>query len=79
MTAFGAGGYYGLDIGLSAKVIGMTLGGDVKPYGGLICYGSLSVSLFVIYAELRLEGQILDLAFPTHAEISFAKFPLDVG
>ncbi|XP_060596420.1 uncharacterized protein LOC132750448 [Ruditapes philippinarum] len=74
---FGAGGYYGLDLGLEGKLIAQTAGLTVVPYGGLICWGELSVG-YVLFVGLRLEGRILDLRFPARAEIGFSKFPLDV-
>ena len=55
----------------------MEAGAVLTPYAGLTCYGSVSVG-FLLYAELKLEGDIMDLRFPTMAEIAFSKFPLDV-
>jgi len=55
----------------------MEAGANVVPYGGLSCYGEVGVG-FLLYAKMRLEGDILDLSFPTYAEIGFSKFPLDV-
>ncbi|KAL5015119.1 hypothetical protein ScPMuIL_009389 [Solemya velum] len=75
---FGAGGYYGMDFTVGAKVLNMQGNAGVVPYGGLTCYGELGVGA-VLYGKLRLEGKILDLRFPTVAEITFSKFPLDVG
>ena len=77
ISEFGAGGYYGLDVGLSANIVGMSLGAEVKPFGGLTCWGSVAVGN-IIYGKLLLEGDIMDLSFPTNAEIKFSKFPMDV-
>jgi hypothetical protein len=63
---------------LEGKLIAQTAGLTVEPFGGLTCWGGVSVG-FILYAELRLEGRILDLRFPTLAEIGFSKFPLDVS
>ena len=76
-TAFGAGGYYGLNLGWEGKLIAQTAGATVVPYGGLTCWGEVGVG-FILYGKLRLEGDIMDLRFPTYAEIGFSKFPLDV-
>jgi hypothetical protein len=75
--AIGAGGYYGLNLGWEGKLIAMTAGATVVPYGGLTCWGEVGVG-YLLYAKLRLEGDIVDLRFPTYAEIGFSKFPLDV-
>ncbi|XP_053400990.1 uncharacterized protein LOC123541000 [Mercenaria mercenaria] len=76
--SFGADGYYGLNLGWEGKLIAKTAGATVVPYGGLTCYGEMGIG-FVMYGKLRLEGQIMDLRFPTRAEIGFSKFPLDVA
>ena len=55
----------------------MSLGAEIKPYGGLTCYGSVAVGA-LIYAKMLLEGDIMSLQFPTNAEITFSKFPFDV-
>lgn len=75
---FGANGYYGLDLGWEGKLIAQTAGATVTPYGGLTCYGEVGIG-FILYGKLRLEGTIMDLKFPTRAEIGFSKFPLDVA
>ena len=77
-TEFGAGGYYGMDVGLSANIVGMSLGAELLPYGGLTCYGSVAIGN-IIYAKMLLEGDILNLQFPTNAEITFSRFPFDVA
>lgn len=56
----------------------MTAGATVVPYGGLTTYAEVGVG-FIIYGKLRLEGDLMDLKFPTAAEIGFSKFPLDVA
>lgn len=48
-----------------------------EPYGGVSVWGELGIGL-LLYGKLRLEGNIMDMGFPTTAEIEFKKFPLDV-
>ncbi|CAG2251012.1 unnamed protein product [Mytilus edulis] len=76
--SFGSGAYYGMKFEIGAKVLEMKAICGVEPYGGVTVYGELAVG-FALYGKLRLEGRIMDLRFPTTAEISFNKFPLDVG
>ncbi|KAK3609657.1 hypothetical protein CHS0354_035942 [Potamilus streckersoni] len=75
---FGAGGYYGMEFGVAAKILEFKLEATVVPYGGLTVWGELGIGL-LLYGKLRLEGQIMDLRFPTFAEIVFSKFPFDVN
>ncbi|KAK3101936.1 hypothetical protein FSP39_007496 [Pinctada imbricata] len=75
--SFGAGGYYGMRFIVTAKILEMKAIVEVTPYGGLTVYGELGIG-FLLYGKLRLEGQIMDLRFPTTAEITFNQFPLDV-
>ncbi|KAL5014713.1 hypothetical protein ScPMuIL_008983 [Solemya velum] len=75
---FGASGYYGVDFTVGVRILSRQGLAGIVPYGGLRCYGELGVGA-ILYGKLRLEGQILDLRFPTLAEITFSKFPLDVG
>ncbi|XP_046574117.1 uncharacterized protein LOC124282192 [Haliotis rubra] len=75
---FGAGAFYGMDIVVGAKILGMTLFGEVKPYGGASVYGELSIGV-VLYGKLRFDGYLMNIAFPSRAEIGFYKFPLDLS
>ncbi|WAR05125.1 hypothetical protein MAR_020494 [Mya arenaria] len=75
---FDAWGYYGLDVGWQAKIIGRSAGATVIPYGGLSTYFEVGIGN-ILYGILRLEGQLCNIQFPTGAEIGFSKFPLDVG
>ena len=75
---FNIGGYYGMKFFVEASVLGMTAKTGIEPFGGAIVYGELKVG-YAVSGVLRLEGQILELKFPTMAEISYNKFPLDVG
>ena len=77
ITGFGAGGYYGMKFEVGAKVMDKAATCGVEPYGGLTIWGELGVG-FALYGKLRLEGHLMDLGFPTTAEIGFKKFPLDV-
>ena len=65
----------GFEVG--AKIMDMKATVGVIPYGGLTVYGELGIG-FMLYAKIRIEGEIMDLRFPTDAEIGFKKFPLDV-
>ncbi|VDH98959.1 Hypothetical predicted protein [Mytilus galloprovincialis] len=76
--SFGAGAYYGMKFEIAAKVLEMKAQCIVEPYAGVTVYGELGIG-FLLYGKLRLEGRIMDLRFPTTAEITFNKFPLDVG
>lgn len=76
-SAFGAYGYYGVDIGWKMKLLAMTATADIVPYAGLVMYGELAVGN-VLFAKLRLEGDIMELSFPTVAEMTFHKFPMDI-
>ncbi|XP_035662464.1 uncharacterized protein LOC118406510 [Branchiostoma floridae] len=75
---FGADGYYGMDCFVAAKVMTMTLQGGVTPYVGITVWGEMGVGA-IMYAKLRLEGDIMQTRFPTVAEIIFSKFPFDIG
>ena len=63
---------------IGAKVLEMKATCGVEPYGGVVVYGELGIG-FLLYGSLRLEGKIMDLRFPTTAEIAFNKFPIDVS
>lgn len=52
---------------------------EVEPYAGLTVWGEFGLGFLVIFGKLRLEGMIMELRFPSRAEIAFNKFPLDVG
>ena len=54
------------------------MAGGVTPYIGIRVWGELAVGA-VLYGKLRLEGDIMEVRFPTEAEIGFSKFPFDVG
>lgn len=63
---------------VDASLSGMTAMSGIQPFGGAVVFGELQVG-YAMSAVLKLEGQILELKFPTVAEIAFNKFPLDVG
>ena len=52
---------------------------SVIPKGGLTAFGSAGLCLGPLCIELNLVGQIMNVQFPTTAEVGFSKFPLDVG
>ena len=76
-AGFGADGYYGMKFVVGAKVMDMKGTAGCEPYGGVAVWGELGIGA-LLYGKLRLEGRIMDLGFPTTAEIKFKKFPLDV-
>ena len=78
-TEFGAGCVYGIDAGVGLRVMNMVAEASVVPKGGVMVYGGLSFCLGPFCAELHLEGYIMNVKFPTTAEVMFSKFPLDVG
>ncbi len=55
------------------------LQGTVTPRVGASVNAGASLCLALICGVLELEAGILNLQFPTTAEIGFSKFPLDVG
>ncbi|KAI8485717.1 hypothetical protein Bbelb_365510, partial [Branchiostoma belcheri] len=75
---FGANGYYGADLSVGASLMNMNVQGGIIPYLGVQVYGELGVGA-LLYAKLRLEGDIMETKFPITAEIRFSKFPMDVG
>ncbi|VDI54125.1 Hypothetical predicted protein [Mytilus galloprovincialis] len=76
---FGAFGYYGMAFEVGVKVLGMTGFATVVPFAGAKAYGSVGICFWVLCGKLQLDGYIMDTRFPSTAEISFSKFPLDVG
>lgn len=75
---FGMNYYYGVKFAVGAKIMEMKAIAEVEPYGGLMVWGELSIGFHVLFAKLRLVGHVMDSGFPTTAEITFSKFPLDV-
>lgn len=64
---------------VGVKVLGMTGFATVVPFAGAKAYGSVGICFWVLCGKLQLDGYIMDTRFPSTAEISFSKFPLDVG
>lgn len=62
----------------NVKVMEMTGNAKVDPYGSVMVSGQLSVGNF-FHGSLKLEGSMIDVHFPSTAELSFNKFPLEVG
>lgn len=56
----------------------MTGNAKVDPYGSVMVSGQLSVGNF-FHGSLKLEGSMIDVHFPSTAELNFNKFPLEVG
>lgn len=77
ISEYGAGATFGMKIGVGAKILGMTVFGQVTPFGSALVYGEMGVGA-VLYAKLRFDGYLMNLAFPSRAEIGFYKFPLDL-
>lgn len=66
-----------MDIGVGAKIMSMTVYGEIKPYVGIKVRGYLAVG-FILYGRLELTGYICQTSLPSRAEIGFSKFPLDL-
>lgn len=77
LSGFGSNAYFGVRFAVGAKILEMKGYVKVEPYGGVSVYGEMGIG-FLLEASLKLVGQILDTGFPTTAEITFSKFPLDV-
>ena len=67
-----------MEFEVEAKLLEMNASAGITPYGGIYAWGSMEIFLGTLYGTLRLEGYIMDLRFPSTAEIGFSKFPLDV-
>ena len=76
-TGFGIDFFYGVKFDVGVKIMEMKGIVQVEPYGGLMVWGELGIGA-ALYGKLRLEGFIMDIGFPTKAEVTFNKFPLDV-
>lgn len=57
----------------------MTVFTEIEPYAGLTIYGKLQLCIFGFCGQLQLTGKIMELRFPSKAEVSFNKFPINVG
>ncbi|XP_072033446.1 LOW QUALITY PROTEIN: uncharacterized protein [Amphiura filiformis] len=75
----GAGGFFGMDITVGVGIITMTAEGTVTPKAGAFLKAGARVCIAILCGELELNAAILNVQFPTTAEIGFSKFPLDVG
>lgn len=60
-------------------MIARTAAAIVQPFGALTAYGEAGIGIGPLKAKLRLEGSILNVRFPTRAELHFSKFPLAVS
>ncbi|XP_048258679.1 uncharacterized protein LOC124137747 [Haliotis rufescens] len=74
----GAGASYGMNIAVGAKILGMKVFGEAVPFGSAHVYGELGIGLGM-YGKLRIDGYLMNVQFPTRAEIGFSKFPLDLS
>nr|XP_022295052.1 uncharacterized protein LOC111105175 [Crassostrea virginica] len=74
---FGIDFFYGVKFDVGVRIMEMKGIVQVEPYGGLMVWGELGIGA-ALYGKLRLEGFIMDIGFPTKAEVTFNKFPLDV-
>ena len=75
---FGASYFLGIDVGVGLRVMSMVADANITPYAGIRVWGGASIG-FVLYAEVRLTGYILDTRFPTYAELDFSRFPINLG
>ena len=64
---------------VGVKVLAMKAFAGATPYGGAHAWGSISLCFGPLCGSLRLDGYVMELRFPTTAEVAFNKFPLDVG
>ncbi|XP_066289107.1 uncharacterized protein [Branchiostoma lanceolatum] len=76
---FAAGGYIGEAVEAGVSIMKMKAYGKATPEVNAVVEASVGVSLLVISGELQLRGYILQTTFPSSAEITFDKFPLNVG
>jgi hypothetical protein len=75
---FSATGTLGSTFSANVKVMDMTGFAKVDPYGTVVVSGQLKVGSF-LHGTLKLEGSMIEVGFPSKAELSFSKFPLEVG
>ncbi|XP_041378093.1 uncharacterized protein LOC121390363 [Gigantopelta aegis] len=75
---FGAGCSYGMDITAGAKILSMQVTSVLRPFSNVKVFGSVGLGILNIYGKLILRGYIMEVAFPSTAEIVFSKFPLDI-
>ncbi|KAI8516766.1 hypothetical protein Bbelb_053470 [Branchiostoma belcheri] len=76
---FAAGGYIGVTLEAGVSIMKMKAYGKATPDVSAVVEASVGVSILLIAGELQLKGYILTTAFPTTAEVTFDKFPLNVG
>ncbi|XP_066275501.1 uncharacterized protein [Branchiostoma lanceolatum] len=72
-------GFISVKVEAGVSLIRMAVYGQVTPQVGAIVAGSLGIGTPLLSAELQLKGHLLTTNFPTRAEITFTKFPLNVG
>ena len=75
---FGAGASYGVDITVAAKILSMQVTGVLRPFSNVRVFGSMGLGVLNVFGKLRLSGFLMEVSFPSTAEIVFSKFPLDV-
>ena len=76
-TGFSAGITTSMKVLVAAKIMQMQASGEVVPFVGLRVQGSLAVGALLL-GELQLTGYICQIALPSGAIITFAKFPMDL-
>ncbi|VDI67222.1 Hypothetical predicted protein [Mytilus galloprovincialis] len=75
----GIGLYFGIKFRAGLNILEMKGIAEVVPYAGVMAYAEVGLGIGPLFGKLRVEGQIMDMKFPTRAEVTFSKFPLDVG
>ncbi|XP_063408925.1 uncharacterized protein LOC134692405 [Mytilus trossulus] len=75
----GIGLYFGVKFRAGLNILEMKGIAEVVPYAGITAYAEIGLGFGPLFGKLRVEGQIMDMKFPTRAEVTFSKFPLDVG
>lgn len=69
----------GVTFGAEFNVLEMTGAVTVTPSAGLTATAEVGIGIPPFYAKLVLEGTILEVKYPTKAEMAFTMFPLDIG
>lgn len=64
-----------MDIEVGAKIMSMSVYGEIIPYAGVWVTGYMGVG-FLLYGKLELTGHVCQIQVPSRAEIGFSKFPL---
>ncbi|KAK2165039.1 hypothetical protein NP493_1368g00012 [Ridgeia piscesae] len=75
---FGVDGFYGAKFTCRLCLMSMKLTPKIVPRLGCRGWGSATASIWLVEAELRLDGYILSTSFPVTITVEFKKFPIEV-